>query len=100
MGRRIALSLGQTLPEFAYGTYCVEPRGNREGPDDIYNLDLQVTWGLPLGSTRLEFIGSVFNVFSTEPVTGVCESINCSVVGAPDAWATPRRYEVGFRFEF
>ncbi len=91
---------GQTLPYIPYGTYFVEPRGSREGPDNAYQLDLQVTWGLPIGSTRLEFIGSVFNVFSNEDVTGVCESINCSVLGEPDAWRTPRRYEVGFRFEF
>ena len=91
---------GQTLPDIPYGTYYVEPRGNREGPEDAYNLDLQVTWGLPLGSTRIEFIGSVFNVFSREDVTGVCESINCSVLGEPDAWRTPRRYEVGVRFAF
>jgi hypothetical protein len=95
---------GQTLPDIPYGSYYVEPRGNREGPDDAWNLDLQVSWGLPLGSTRIELIGSVFNVFSNEDITGVCTSINgcgsAGDLGDATSWRTPRRYEVGFRFEF
>ncbi len=90
------------FPEMLYGTYLIEPRGNREG-EDAYGLDLQVSKGFRVGPTRLVLIGSVFNVFSTEYVTEICEDLSgCGnfALGDPAEWATPRRYEVGFRVEF
>jgi hypothetical protein len=95
---------GVQIPDnIPYGTYYVEPRGNRDGAS-IYQLDLQLSKGFTVGqSLRLVLIGSVFNVFSSENVTGICSSINnCGSAGTGDAtaWQVPRRYEVGFRVEF
>jgi hypothetical protein len=91
------------IPEMSGGLYFTEPRGNREG-EDAYRVDLQVSKGFTLGRTRLVLIGSVFNVLSTEFVTGVCPAQSgCGGIfdqGDPDEWAQPRRYEVGFRVEF
>jgi hypothetical protein len=88
-----------------------EPRGSREG-NETYQLDLQLSKGFRIGQVRLEVIGTVLNVFSTErPLdqTDVCEEWGgCAdpegpgsvPLGAATNWQTPRRYEVGFRIEF
>ncbi len=90
------------------GLYYVEPRGNRDANSN-YQLDLQLSKGFHIGqAVRIVLIGSVFNLFSNQEVTQVCSSINgCTDVngdfaatGGPTNWQTPRRYEVGFRFEF
>jgi hypothetical protein len=89
-------------PEIAWGSYFVEPRGNREGKDG-YQLDLQLTKGFTTGRVRFAVIGSVFNVFSSEQPVAVCERISgCGdyQMGEPLEWQLPRRYEVGFRVEF
>jgi hypothetical protein len=52
---------------------------------------------------RLVLIGSVYNVFSDERPTEVCERVGgCGEIemGEPTDWQTPRRYELGFRVEF
>ena len=99
---------GQIIPDIPYGTYFVEPRGSREANSN-YQLDLQLSKGFTVGSAvRLVLIGSVFNTFSSEEVTTVCQSINgCTDTagehadtGGPTNWQTPRRYELGFRVEF
>jgi hypothetical protein len=91
-------------PEIPYGTYYVEPRGSGVGYDN-YQLDLQFAKGFGLGAgTRIELIASVFNVFSNEQPIEVCEAISGCFgeveLGGPTDWQTPRRYELGFRFEF
>lgn len=85
-----------------YSIEYVEPRGSREG-DDYYQLDLQLTKGFPIGETSVQLIGSVFNVFSSENVTDVCDDVDgCGSfeLGEAIEWQDPRRYEVGVRFEF
>ena len=90
-------------PSDVYGDVFVEPRGSREG-DDAYQLDLEVKKGFGLGDTRLELIGTVFNVFDDEQTAGVCElEGGCAgpiPLGGTTTYTTPRRYEVGVRFEF
>jgi hypothetical protein len=90
-------------PEIPYGTHYLEPRGNRDG-HDAYGVDLQVSKGFTLANRfRFVLIGTVENTFSNEYVTGVCSSISgCGdfETGEPTTWRLPRRYEVGFRFEF
>jgi hypothetical protein len=96
------------VPEVAdmfYGEYFVEPRGSRTAGDDRWNLDLQVSKGFSVGgNVRIELIASVFNTFSDEYVTDVCDDVGgCGSAGAlgdPIDWATPRRYEAGIRLEF
>ena len=87
----------------------VEPRGAREANPN-YQLDLQLSKGFTVGGRmRFVLIGTVYNTFSSEQPTGVCQSVSgCGVdsdfnpVEAGDAtmWQRPRSYEVGFRFEF
>jgi hypothetical protein len=93
------------IAEIPYGEFFVEPRGSREAGQDRWNLDLQVSKGFALGSqVRIELIASVFNAFSNEYVTQVCDDVGgCGSTGdLGDAidWATPRRYEAGIRLEF
>jgi len=95
---------GQIIPDIPYSVWYAEPRGNREANSN-YQLDLQLSKGFTVGSAvRLVLIGSVFNAFSSEEVTGVCVSINgCggdTLTGGATNWQTPRRYELGFRVEF
>jgi hypothetical protein len=88
--------------EVRWGTYFVEPRGNREA-NDGYQLDLHLTKGFTVGRIRFAVIGSVFNVFSSEQPVAVCHWISgCGgfEMGEPIEWQIPRRYEVGFRVEF
>ena len=86
-----------------YGEYFLEPRGSRDG-FTAYNLDLQVTKGFTIANrVRLALIGTVYNTFSTEYGTGICDiDYGCGQYEMGDAttWTTPRRYEVGFRVEF
>jgi hypothetical protein len=95
---------GQIIPDIPYGVWFAEPRGSNEANSN-YQLDLQLSKGFTIGSAvRMVLIGSVFNVFSSEEVTGVCVSINgCggdTLTGGATNWQTPRRYELGFRVEF
>jgi len=98
---------GQTIPIIPYGFWFAEPRGSREANSN-YQLDLQLSKGFTVGQVRLVLIGSVFNALSQERVTRVCGQINgCTDVDGNHAdtggainWQTPRRYELGFRFEF
>jgi hypothetical protein len=85
-----------------------EPRGNRTANDD-YQIDFQLSKGFTLGAVRLELIGSVYNLLSSERPTGVCDHISgCGnpegeglvPLGAPTSWQEPRRYELGLRVEF
>ena len=90
------------IPEIRWGTYFVEPRGNREAKGE-HQLDLQLSKGFNAGPVRLVLIGSVFNVVSSEQPTWVCDRISgCGGIemGEPVEWQIPRRYEVGFRVEF
>ncbi len=85
-----------------YGEHFLEPRGSREANTN-YQLDLQLTKGFTIGSTRLLLIGSALNVFSSEQPTAVCAHISgCGSyeMGDPIEWQVPRRYEVGLRLEF
>ncbi len=103
---------GQQFPAIPYGLYFVEPRGNREG-DSAYRTDLQLTKGFSIGGVRLALIGSVYNAFSSENVTGVCTAIQgCGVIfvngiptpefdlGEATSWSLPRSWEIGLRIEF
>jgi hypothetical protein len=91
------------IPEISWGTYFLEPRGNREA-NDSYQLDLQLSKGFTAGGVRFAVIGSVFNVFSSEQPVAVCHWISgCGLeteMGEPIEWQIPRHYEVGFRVEF
>jgi len=89
-------------PEIQWGSYFLEPRGNREA-NDGYQLDLQLSKGFTLGEVRFVLIGSALNVFSSEQPVAVCQRISgCGDIemGQPTEWQFPRRYEVGFRIEF
>jgi len=95
---------GQIVPDMPYGTWYAAPRGSNDS-DSLYQLDLQLSKGFTVGqSLRLVLIGSVFNVFSSEQITSVCEPINgcggSTPTGGATGWQTPRRYELGFRVEF
>ena len=89
-------------PTIPYGFRYAEPRGSGEGAT-AYNTDLQASWALDLRNTRIQIIGTVYNVFSTEYVTQVCTAVSgCGgyETGEATAWTTPRRYEIGLRLEF
>ncbi len=90
-------------PEVPYDVYYAEPRGSREA-FDAYNLDLQLAKGFRVGNTvRLVLIGSVYNTFSTEYGTNVCNQVGgCGdyELGDATSWREPRSYELGFRLEF
>ena len=82
-------------------TAC-EPRGSGEG-SSAYRTDLQTSWAFVLRNTRFQIIGTVYNVFSTEYGTTTCTAVSgCGSyeTGETTSWATPRRYEIGLRFEF
>ncbi len=90
--------------DIPYGTYFVEPRGSGKAYPN-YQFDLQVAKGFNLGAgTRIEVILAVFNLLSNEQPIEVCESISGCLgdveLGEPTDWQVPRRYELGFRFEF
>jgi outer membrane receptor protein involved in Fe transport len=90
-------------PDIPYDEYFLEPRGSRDAFNS-YRLDLQVTKGFTIANRlRLALIGTVYNTFSTEYGTDVCDIVyGCGEYEMGDAteWATPRRYEIGFRIEF
>jgi len=89
-------------PEIPYGSHLLEPRGNREANTN-HQLDLQLSKGFNIRQARLVLIGSVYNAFSDERATSVCQRISgCGGIemGGPTNWQTPRRYELGFRVEF
>ncbi len=80
-----------------------EPRGSRRGPDN-YQLDVELRKGFTFGDTRAQLIGTVINVLSSEQQIDQCNLVQgCGgglQLGDATDWQTPRRYEVGFRFEF
>lgn len=89
-------------PAIPYDVMYLEPRGSRDGAD-YYQLDLQLSKGFTISNVRLVLIGTVYNTFSSENATAVCSDIGgCGSYETGDYtnWQTPRRYEVGFRFEF
>ena len=89
-------------PAIPYDVMYLEPRGNRDGAN-YYQLDLQLSKGFTISNVRFVLIGTVYNTFSSEDATAVCSDIGgCGSYETGDYtnWQTPRRYEVGFRFEF
>jgi len=95
-----------------YGAYYLEPRGNRRAPDDFYQVDLGVTKAFRIGDFSIELIASIVNLLGDEiPTSWQTEMflpledddgnfLANNVYGAPLTWSQPRRYEIGFRFEF
>ncbi|MBZ0112794.1 MAG: TonB-dependent receptor [Thermoanaerobaculia bacterium] len=86
-----------------YGRHFIEPRGSRRFEDPRYNLDLQLTKGIELGSVRAQLIAAIFNTFDSEQVTTVCTNIEgCGSASVGDAlnYSRPRSFEAGIRFEF
>jgi hypothetical protein len=97
-----AFAYSKTTAGDPYGTEYLEPRGSYRANDN-WNLDLSLSWKLNLGALRTEIIGVVYNVFGQEQVNGVCgTATGCGTYtfGQATSWATPRRFEVGFRIEF
>jgi outer membrane receptor protein involved in Fe transport len=90
-------------PDIPYGEYFLEPRGSRDA-FDAYRLDLQLSKGFTIANrVRMVLIGTVYNTFSTEYGTSVCDSPRgCGdyEMGEATTWSRPRRYELGFRIEF
>ncbi len=95
-------------PEIPYGVAFLEPRGSQEANSN-HQVDLQLMKGFNISSVRLVLIGSVYNAFSTELATAVCNSVSgCGTdgdgnpieAGGATNYQTPRRFEVGFRVEF
>ena len=85
-----------------WGTMYLEPRGSRSEPGE-YQIDFQVAKGFTWGRTRLQLIGTVYNLLSTETATEACTlETGCGTfeMGDPIAWQLPRRYELGVRLEF
>lgn len=85
----------------AYDVF-LEPRGSRQG-GSRGSLDLQIGKGFRIGRTRLRILGSVFNLFDSESVEGVCERVTgCGDLdmGEPTDWQQPRSYQLGMRVEF
>ncbi len=83
------------------GPVFLESRGSRRG-DDRYNLDLEVRKGFRFGGDKyLRLIASVENVFSDEqPILYQENEFQSVVWGTPTRFTQPRRYQLGFRFEF
>jgi hypothetical protein len=90
------------------GVRFEEPRGNRTANDN-HQIDIQVSKGFTLGRVRLELIGSVYNLLSSEQPIWVCGRVSGCVnpegeglvpLGAPIDWQEPRSYELGLRVEF
>ena len=105
------------------GSYFIEPRGSRRLPS-FSQTDLQVQKDFRVGQFKLGVIGSVFNVFNTETATGKIGNAGVRAradengklyidpdqvagvnrlaanFGQETSWQRPRRFEVGFRFEF
>ena len=86
------------------GDIFLEPRGSRRG-GDRYNLDLEVRKSFRFGGDRsLQAIVSVANVFSDEQPRDSRDYQQNEFQEVP--WGTvtrytqPRRYQLGFRFEF
>lgn len=105
----------QTPSQFAdgsggYGTEYLEPRGSRRGKPN-YQVDVELKKGFTFGAVRAQLIGTVFNLFGSERVTGLCERDTCTLEAGtpnqhsvgflePTAFQLPRSFEVGVRFEF
>lgn len=87
----------------SWGTFYQEARGSRRGPV-LHNLDLNLEKRIPLNfvSNRLSVsvIGSVYNIFNTEQITGYQGNLENTAYGQPTSWVQPLRYELGFRVDF
>ena len=96
-------TLNQTAENAGYGVEFLEPRGSLEGNEN-YQLDVNLTKSFRFGRYDVQLIGTVFNVFDSERPTDRCDdNEGCGTLGGlldPLEWQDPRRYEVGFRFEF
>ncbi|MBV9493520.1 MAG: TonB-dependent receptor [Acidobacteria bacterium] len=79
------------------GTYLYEPRGSRRLPH-FNQLDLQLQKDFQLGMVKAGLIGSCLNVLNSETITTITSSSPTQT--SYTAFQTPRRYEVGVRFEF
>ena len=81
-----------------YGSIFVEPRGSRRLPSAM-NLDVEIRKGWDVGSDgNIQLIGSVFNVFKENAITGVNGNVNSATFELPTAFQAPRSYEFGVRF--
>jgi hypothetical protein len=90
------------VPGMAWGGLLLEPRGSRKTSDN-HQLDLQLSKGFDIGSTRLEVIGSIYNLLSAEQPLWYCDVVDgCGEIatGDPTEWQIPRRWELGVRLEF
>ena len=68
---------------------------------NAWQLDLQLSKVVHVGSVRLVPIVSIFNVTSEETVTEYTRNPFGSLgYGTAVSWQDPRRWEVGFRVEF
>ena len=83
------------------GDVFLEPRGSRRG-DDRYNLDLQVAKNFRLGGDKnVQAVVSIENVFSDEqPTIYQVNEFQSTPWGTATRFTQPRRYQLGFRFEF
>jgi hypothetical protein len=95
-------------PSIRGGERYEEPWGNRKANDN-HQIDIQISKGIALGAVRLELIGTVHNLLSSEQPVDVCWHISgCGnpegegivPLGAPIDWQKPRSYELGLRVEF
>jgi hypothetical protein len=84
------------------GELLVEPRGNRRADNTRHELDLQLSKGFNLGGrARIELIVAAYNLFSVEQATSYQErEFREPEWGTPTTYSQPRRWELGFRFEF
>lgn len=90
-----------TVVGMAGGSYAVEPRGSRQGPE-LSQLDVQLTRRFQLGQVDLSLIAAVLNLFDGEGATGWCQDVDgCGSYGFAEAleWQQPRRFELGLRVE-
>ena len=95
-----------------YGSYYLEPRGNRRTPDEYYQIDIGVSKAFRIKDFSIEALVSIVNILGSEIPTSWQDEmflpqvddegnpIPENVYGAPLTWSQPRRYEVGLRFEF
>jgi hypothetical protein len=84
------------------GELLVEPRGNRRAGNTRHELDLQVSKGFNLGArARIELIVAAYNLLSVEQGLSYQErEFQSPEWGTITTYSQPRRWELGFRFEF
>jgi hypothetical protein len=97
-----------TRPSPYGGVEYMEARGSRRLPH-YHRLDLQVQKDIRLGPVTAGLIAAVSNVLSSEIPLSVDGNLGLNgTLGHPvnanfgnaTAWQTPRRYDLGVRFEF